>query len=480
MPYQKELHYFDEKAATPRLTEVAVARPPSRRHSLAAAVEAGGKGPPYGPSPSELRWWADYFLRDTDDEWYLRLFAPAGRGVTGTSLPAMPSWTRHGRARSRACSRRQDHLLPSPSRRTGVVECRHAAQLGSRRGVGDNELRRHFESRGSTSRTAYLEMLDRWSARFSPDRFFVGFFEDIVLRPVELLDEVCTFIGVAQLPVGEGAGDAVHQGRSSAIPARHARHLATLVPAADPGTCRSPGLLCVMVAVLQRATGSTLRRVAGHPVPVRRTEMLRDWMAAEGLPGDAPPVGSGRLDLVRCSNSSDCLRFVSPASQTCRSPCLFASWRQGGAWWGIRWYDDSRLGNRSRDRPRALSGIREGVHRCCKARVPPLPNGTLRVLGYRAPVQPALRHRSRRRAVAGGVVAAAAVAAAGVWLVQRHSTSEHTVTLPSTYGALRMVGYLEGGAQPQTSQQLSFVAKHDSVVIAQPKRMGKIATGSVH
>ena len=81
------------------------------------------------------------------------------------------------------------------------------------------------------------------------------------------------------------------------------------------------------------------------------------------------------------------------------------------------------VGNRSRDRPRALSGIREGVHRCCKAEVPPLPNGTLRVLGYRAPVQPALRHRSRRRAVAGGVLVAAAVAAAGVWLVQRHSTS---------------------------------------------------------
>ena len=41
------------------------------------------------------------------------------------------------------------------------------------------------------------------------------------------------------------------------------------------------------------------------PYPFVRTEMLRDWMAAEGLPGDAPPIGSSRLDLVRCSNSSD-------------------------------------------------------------------------------------------------------------------------------------------------------------------------------
>jgi hypothetical protein len=103
-------------------------------------------------------------------------------------------------------------------------------------------------------------------------------------------------------------------------------------------------------------------------------------------------------------------------------------------------------------------------------------NTTLRVQGYRAVVQPALRHRSRQRALVGGVVVAAAAGAA-LWLTQHQSTtsSTHPVTLPSTYGAVHMVGYLEGGAQPQDAQQLQFVAKHDSVVIAQPKRMGRIA-----
>ena len=193
MPYQKELHYFDEKAATPHLTlksRLRGRRPVDIRwrRQLRRAV----KGRQIGSSPSELRWWADYFLRDTDDEWYLRRFAPAGRGVTGDITPgyALVDEATVEHARELVPDAKIIYFLRHPVERAwsnAVMQL----QLGSRPGVGDNELRRHFESRGSTSRTAYLETLDRWSARFSPDRFFVGFFEDIVLRPVELLDEVC-------------------------------------------------------------------------------------------------------------------------------------------------------------------------------------------------------------------------------------------------------------------------------------------------
>ena len=63
---------------------------------------------------------------------------------------------------------------------------------------------------------------------------FVGFFEDIVLRPSELLDGVCDFIGLSRLPSrGDEVGKAANKGRTEAIPARHARR-------SPSSTSRSP------------------------------------------------------------------------------------------------------------------------------------------------------------------------------------------------------------------------------------------------
>lgn len=65
----------------------------------------------------------------------------------------------------------------------------------------------------------------------------------------------------------------------------------------------------------------------------------------------------------------------------------------------------------------------------------------------------------------------AGAVAVAVYLHSRGGGATGQTPLPSTYGPIHMVGYLEGGAQPAGSEQLKLIAGHDAIVIAQPPRM---------
>ncbi len=47
-------------------------------------------------------------------------------------------------------------------------------------------------------RNDYVGIIDRWTSAFGSDQVYVGFFEDVVARPVELLEEILDFIGVEE------------------------------------------------------------------------------------------------------------------------------------------------------------------------------------------------------------------------------------------------------------------------------------------
>jgi len=97
--------------------------------------------------------------------------------------------------------------------------------------------------------------------------------------------------------------------------------------------------------------------------------------------------------------------------------------------------------------------------------------GAQTVLLYGHPMQRTV-HRSRRRRVAVAAVVAAGAATIAVVHGRHHSAP----SLPNTYGSIHMVASLEGGHVQLDQQKLQLIAQHDSVVVAQPRKMRRVGS----
>jgi hypothetical protein len=56
----------------------------------------------------------------------------------------------------------------------------------------------HFQSNASISRGDYETILDRWLSIFDSRQLFLGYFDDITLRPVDLLRDVFRHLGLRE------------------------------------------------------------------------------------------------------------------------------------------------------------------------------------------------------------------------------------------------------------------------------------------
>ncbi|MCP5022399.1 MAG: sulfotransferase domain-containing protein [bacterium] len=90
-----------------------------------------------------------------------------------------------------------------------ILLLRHPAQrawsgatmdLAERRGRAASDVPLHeFEtflrSPKSIQRSSYINIIDSWTAQFPEEQLFIGFYEDIIIRPVELFRQVLRHIG---------------------------------------------------------------------------------------------------------------------------------------------------------------------------------------------------------------------------------------------------------------------------------------------
>ena len=63
--------------------------------------------------------------------------------------------------------------------------------------VPEDEFYAHFKSQGARARNSYQAILDNWLSIFSKEQLHVTFFEEIIHRPRQLLEEVFEHIGVS-------------------------------------------------------------------------------------------------------------------------------------------------------------------------------------------------------------------------------------------------------------------------------------------
>jgi hypothetical protein len=292
MPPVKELHYFDEKAHVG--TGFLVSRLFGRREvDRRWRRQLGTQWRSWRRQKRRpTRWELRYLLGRPSDTWYLTLFRRGDRPVTGEITPNYmildPADLEHLR-----------RLLPDARIILMVRNPIERAWSSSMMMTGDGsspEAAAIVERERSQRQTDYLGALDRWRRCFPAERIYVGFMEDVIRQPEELLSGICRFLGVAEAGKFRRAGKVIHQGSVSTMPAAMAGRLAEMyAPLARDMAGRFGGYAGFWAFCADR-----LQAVAGGDkevgYPFCQTPLWEEWLAAGGQPPEG--LQSGTLDQV--------------------------------------------------------------------------------------------------------------------------------------------------------------------------------------
>jgi hypothetical protein len=133
-----------------------------------------------------------------NDTWYRRQFAAGTGRVKGEITPAYALLDDAG-------VRHVTRLFPKVKvifmLREPLSRMRSQWQMASRNSprIGappPADLSRFFAAPHVTARNDYLRTIDTWGAHVPPERFFIGWYDDILADPEEVLRRVLTFLGV--------------------------------------------------------------------------------------------------------------------------------------------------------------------------------------------------------------------------------------------------------------------------------------------
>ncbi len=132
---------------------------------------------------------------------YSRAFADAGDRIPGEITPAysiLPDW-RVGLVARLMPDVRIIMLVRDPVERAWSHAVMKLARERRRAAseITSAEALAHFSSPESLYKGHYTKTLDRWGSHFRQDQLFVGFYEDITHRPLELLERIVRHIGAS-------------------------------------------------------------------------------------------------------------------------------------------------------------------------------------------------------------------------------------------------------------------------------------------
>ncbi len=244
MPPLKEIHYFDEKVyesanVAPRLLRKLLGgsvvdrrwRRQVRRRSGRYLRRVSRKRAKT-LSREDLRWDLRYYAGRPDDRWYAALFEPGRGKVVGEITPSYsmlgPDAVAH--VNRLMPDAKIIFMMRNPIERAWSQAVMHFGKIEKRAvaSVGEDRLRRNFESEGSLLRTDYLQTLEVWREFYQEDRIFVGFLEDVSMFPAELLSRLYAFLDVDPSFRPTGVEGKVHSRSASRAPADALVYLARL------------------------------------------------------------------------------------------------------------------------------------------------------------------------------------------------------------------------------------------------------------
>ncbi len=196
MPPYKELHYFDLPQGTSTL-RLWYRRPNSFRRQIAnnlgGALRAGDL--------TSLGWYRRFLLGRRSPEWYLSLFVRAGDRLTGDMTPAYAALAA---PRVKEITKWLPEvkilfILRNPIERAWSQLNMKSWNL---RALPGNRLplsvaRSLLNSRAIELRSDYLSTLAAWESCIPKERLFIDYYERIQETPIEFLDRLGRFLGLA-------------------------------------------------------------------------------------------------------------------------------------------------------------------------------------------------------------------------------------------------------------------------------------------
>ncbi len=205
VPPQKELHYFDRSANYPSTCELSTEVFWDRVFGL-SSVDALWRrkairnlaGSVVRLDIERIRWWLEFYPRNFNDEWYLRLFENRRVACTGEITPAysMLEIPDIKRIVKLCPDVKIIYVIRDPIERAWS-HLRFDAGLGKIKSLSDlDEVKRYIDGDALTKRGDYLATIRNWLAVVPPERFFIGFYDDIKLDSLAFLSELSAFLQI--------------------------------------------------------------------------------------------------------------------------------------------------------------------------------------------------------------------------------------------------------------------------------------------
>ncbi|MDB6174838.1 MAG: Sulfotransferase family [Chthoniobacteraceae bacterium] len=226
MPPRKEVHYFDRNFPTPNyLGEPRLLRRIFGRETHHRAwremMQADFRQSWKAKDLKALRWYSRFYFGALDDDWYRALFPKDEHLMCGEITPAYSILAEEDVAHiARLLPELKIILLLRNPIDRAWSQIRFDWTRGARADITNlEEIKAFIDSPKQSLRSSYLRMLEIWGRHFPPERFLVGFYDDITTQPAHLLERVTQFLGLESAPATpQDLGRKVHASREAPMP----------------------------------------------------------------------------------------------------------------------------------------------------------------------------------------------------------------------------------------------------------------------
>lgn len=146
---------------------------------------------------SKTRWLFRYYFGTYDDNWYCDLFAAGADQIKGEITPAysLLDWEDVRRVHNLFPDLKILLILRDPIERAWS-HARYAWTRGYFESIDDiDQVKKFIDSPDQVQRSDYIRILDAWGACFSGDALYIGFYDQIVHEPQEIVLDVLKMLG---------------------------------------------------------------------------------------------------------------------------------------------------------------------------------------------------------------------------------------------------------------------------------------------
>ena len=208
LPPRKELHYFDRSSIYPSSNHLSskylgyrlIGRERHNkqfRHLLIRDLIKAIKT----KTLENISWYLRYYLGTYDDNWYLSLFKYGNGKLKGEITPSysMLNLVDVKHIKAILPELKIILILRNPIERAWS-HVRFSFSQGRIKSIRDTDkIKQFIESRTQLLRSDYISMLHIWGSCFNKQKIYLGFYDDVVRNPQEMMFDIIKFLGIKRI-----------------------------------------------------------------------------------------------------------------------------------------------------------------------------------------------------------------------------------------------------------------------------------------